>query len=203
MNLKHVLPLGLILLCGCVPDVTRYSRFDVPGAVYLHGGCTGTAGPPTFVYYPFHGIYVSLLMRTLLFGLHVPSGTQVQLNDSTIQIDGISPSGPYHATFGLRAAPQGSIGGHAATPFLGMPDPYTTPDNFGPLVGASNGNVLTWFLYLGMQPENPQLLVRVPLDLIKGTIQLPSLTINGQRYESQILPFTQDKYVGTTAVNGC
>jgi len=51
------------------------------------------------VYYPFHGIYISIAGSRL--GLHIPSGAVVQLNAKTVEIDGTVGATPYHATLNL------------------------------------------------------------------------------------------------------
>jgi hypothetical protein len=46
-----------LALSGCVPIISQYPRIEAPDAVYYRGGCWGGSGPPSLVYYPFHGIF--------------------------------------------------------------------------------------------------------------------------------------------------
>jgi hypothetical protein len=75
-------------------------------------------------------------------------------------------------------------------------DHYTTPDNFGPLEGGGEGKYLLWYLYLIMSPQDPQRIATVPRGLVSGTVELPAMTINGQRYESQKLSFKRQYLLG-------
>ena len=52
-----------------------------------------------------------------------------------------------------------------------------------------------------MDDDRPNRLVSLPFDLTEGTIELPAMTINGQRYERQILPFKQTKFFEISPVN--
>ncbi len=195
-----VLSFSLALLYGCVPYVTTYPKIDGPGATYLNPNCSG--GPASLTYYPFHGIYISLDMRDSRLGLHVPSGAIVELNGKIMKIDGMIGMTPYHATFELRAAPHASIGSSAGpADWMVVPDRYTTPDNFGPLYGGGGGKYPVWYLYLPMEPQDPQRIAVLPKGLTEGTIEIPAMTINGERYDAQKLKFTQKTYVGMTAVN--
>jgi hypothetical protein len=202
MNKRSIFfAVGLIILGGCVPVVTKYPKFDMPGAVYFHLPGFGAASPPLVVYYPYHGIHISLFLHTLFFGLHVPEGTVVQLNDTVVRIRGIlAGAGTYDVSFNIQAAPHSYLG-DAAKPFRGLPDPYTSSDSLGPLAGAGNGEKLVWYLFMGVNPENSKWIVYFPKNLTEGTITLPSLTINGQRYESQSLSFEQKAFAGLECVN--
>jgi hypothetical protein len=66
-------------------------------------------------------------------------------------------------------------------------------DNFGPLEGSDEPDVLAWYLYGTDAP--------IPAGVSGGTLRLPSLTINGQRYESQSVVFTQETFAGVLPVN--
>lgn len=191
--------ISLIAVGGCVPVVTKYPKFDVAGAIYIHEPGLGKLSPPIMIYYPFHGIHVSFDLHGLVLGLHVPAGTVVQLNDTRIQINSATGSGRYDATFAIRAAPHKWTGG--ARQFLALPDPYTTSDNFGPLVGAGDGENIAWYLFVVMNPQDPRRLERTPKGLINGTVVLPSLTINGQHYDAQRLSFTQKTFAGLECIN--
>lgn len=194
------LVLGVICLGGCIPYVTTYPKIDVPNATYLNPSCSGELA--STAYYPFHGIYISIDIRAFRFGLHVPSGSVVELEGKTIQIEGLTGSTPYEATFALRAASHASIGtSYSPSEFYALPDRYTDANNFGPLEGAGNGNRLTWYLYRLLSPQDPKSLPRLPKGLTEGTVEIPAMIINGQRYEAQKLGFKRETSVGLAAVN--
>jgi hypothetical protein len=153
-------------------------------------------------YYPFHGIYISIDLTAARFGLHIPSGTAVQLNGRTISVDGEIGTNPYKATFLLKAASHASIGTGAEPPeFMASIDHYTSPDNFGPLEGGGDGSYLLWYLYLVVSPQDPRQPARVSTALTEGTVEIPSMTIDGHTYESQKLTFKRVRFVGLAAAN--
>jgi hypothetical protein len=190
------------LLIGCVPCTATYTRIEVADAKYFRPGCGAEFGPASMAYYPFHGIYISISLSASRFGLHVPSGTVVQLNGRTIEIDGAIGTNPYNATFALKAASHASIGTGAEPPeFMASIDHYTTPDNFGPLEGGGDGSYLLWYSYLIVSQQDPRQPGSVAAGLDEGTVEIPSITINGRTYESQKLPFKRERFVGLAAVN--
>jgi hypothetical protein len=190
----------MALSAACVPLVTTYPKIEAPAAVYFDPGCTAASGPPSIAYYPFHGIYISIDVRTSRFGLHIPSGNVVQLNGRTIEIDGAIGATPYKATFDLQAAKHVAIGSSVGpAQFFLLPDPFSSKENFGPLEGGGEGKSIRLYLYLPRQ--NPYLNPMVPKGLDEGTVEIPSMTINGQRYESQKLTFKRESFVGMAAVN--
>jgi len=196
------LTLSLIALSGCVPSVAKYARIDVPGAVFVHSDrCAGKAGAPSLIYYPFNGIHISLNLHVLMIGVHVPVGTVVQLNDTAIRIEGMTDAGPYSATFQLRAVPHSAIFPSGLRAFSGQADPYTSRNNFGPLAGEKEADEVAWYQFVAMDSQDPRLLVRMPQAITKGILHLPSLTINGQMYESQSLSFTLETFVSIESVN--
>lgn len=151
------------------------------------------------VYYPFHGIHISIDIRANRFGLHIPSGTTVELNGTTIKIAGLIGATPYDATMNLRAAAHKSVGmGYAPEQFMESIDHYSTLDNFGPLEGSASEHPL-WYLFLMAKPGEPRF--AIPKGLTEGTIEIPAMTINGQHYESQILTFKRKSFVAVAAVN--
>jgi hypothetical protein len=82
---------------------TTYEHIDAPGAVYFKNICRGTVGPPSTVYYPFHGIYISLDYTFTTFGLRIPEGMTVQLIDNKITVSGVGNTGPVQATIHFKA----------------------------------------------------------------------------------------------------
>jgi hypothetical protein len=50
---------------------------------------------------------------------------------------------------------------------------------------------------MGVDDEHPDRWISLPIDLIEGTIELPAMTIDGKRFERQILPFKQAMYSGS------
>ena len=91
------------LLSACFPMSTTYERIDAPDAKYYKSICRGTVGPPSTVYYPFHGIYISLDYRFTTFGLHIPEGMTAQLTDNKLTVNGAGKSGPMQATVHFKA----------------------------------------------------------------------------------------------------
>lgn len=185
-----------ILLTACVPMSTTYERIDAPDASYFKSICRGTVGPPSTVYYPFHGIYISLDYRFTTFGLHIPEGMTVQLTDNKITVNGAGKSTTIH----FKAYPRGA-GGNGDPVDFAVSAHYTSPDALGPFEGRSVGNRYVYYLFMGADENRPNRLMSPPFGLTEGTIELPAITINGQRYEPQILPFKQTKYFEISPVN--
>ena len=157
------------------------------------------SGPPSTVYYPFHGIYISLNFSSTTFGLHIPEGMSVQLSDNTITINGNSKSGPVQKTVHFKAFKNSSAG--TEPPEFGVAAPYIPPDSLGPFEGRSVGTRYVYYLFLGVDEVHPNRTVSLPFDLLEGTIELPAMIINGQRYELQTLPFKQTSYFEISPVN--
>jgi hypothetical protein len=85
--------------------------------------------------------------------------------------------------------------------FRRLPYPYTSPSDLGPFVGNSVGDRYVYHFFMGTDENNPQRTVTLPVDLLYGTIELPSITINGQRYDRQTLPFKQTRFSEIASVN--
>jgi hypothetical protein len=199
-NCRTSLLLASILVTACFPMSSTYERIDVPDAVRLKNACRGTVGPPSTVYYPFHGIYISLNFGSTRFGLHIPEGITVQLSENTINVNGVSKSGPVQRAVHFKAFPQGA-GGNNDPPEFAVRAPYTSPVDLGPFEGRSVGNRYVYYFFMGVDDDHPNRTVSLPFDLTEGTIELPAMTINGQRYDAQILPFRQTKYFEISPVN--
>jgi hypothetical protein len=185
-------------LAACVPTINKYWRVTAPRAAYLKSVCYGETGPRSITYYPYHGIFISIQLFNspipALLTLHIPTGSVVQLDGIEMRIHGLSNAGPYETTLSIRAAPHGGVG-NAGPPeiYRTRQDPYTSPDNFGPLAGGDEQGTLLWYLY---KTDGS-----IPPGTISGTLTLPSLTIDGHRYEPQSLSFAQDTFFGVTPVN--
>ncbi len=199
-NSRTSLLLTSMLLTACFPMSWTYERIDAPDAKYFKSICRGTIGPPSTVYYPYHGILISLNFEYTSFGLHIPEGMTVQLNDNTIKVNGISKSGSMQETVHFKAFPQGSAGNGDPPEFV-VRAPYTSPDDLGPFEGRSVGNRYVYYFFMGVDEAKPNRTVSLPIDLTEGSIELPAMTINGQRYERQTLPFKQIKYSEISPVN--
>jgi hypothetical protein len=196
---KVALLLGLAFASGCVPIVSTYPKVEHDGAAHINAGCSG---PASSTYYPFHGIYISIDVQAFRLGLHVPSGNVVQLDGKTIQTEGASGATLYDATFELCAAARKSIGTSVApADWTVLADPYKGPESFGPLDGGGTGQFIVWYLYVARDPQDPKRLPALPRTLEQGTVELPAMTINGHRYESQKLPFGRAQFVGIVPVN--
>ena len=180
---------------------STYERIDAPDAARFKAVCRGTVGPPSTVYYPFHGIFISLNFSSTEFGLHIPEGVTAQLNGDKIQIVGFSNSGQVKQTVRIKAFKQGSSGTGDPPEFLALADPYTSPDDLGPFLGSSIGNRYVYHFFMGVDEDHAGRTVSLPFDLLYGTIELPSMTINGQRYEPQILTFKQTNYFEMSSIN--
>src|SRR5882757_2616090 len=188
------------VLTACVPMSTTYERIDAPDAVRFKSICRGTVGPPSTIYYPYHGIYISLNFSSTRFGLHIPEGMTVQLDDNTIKVNAVSMAEPVQKTVHFKAFPQGA-GGNDDPPEFSVRAPFTSPDSLGPFEGRSVGNHYVYYFFMGVNDDHPDRMVSLPFDLTEGTIQLPAMTINGQRYEPQILPFKQTKFFEISPFN--
>ena len=178
-----------------------YEKIDVPGAVYFKEMCYASVGPPSVAYYPFHGIFISVNFNSTELGVHVPAGTTVQLNDDTIRIAGTSKSAQFEKSVRIKAFRQGSSGNGDPRQFRRLPDPYGSPSDLGPFVGNSVGDSYVYHFFMGIDENNPERTVSLPVDLIYGTIELPSMTINGQRYDRQTLPFKQTRFSEIAPIN--
>jgi hypothetical protein len=188
-------------MSGCVPMTSTYERIDVPDAVRFKDVCRGTVGPPSTVYYPYHGIYISLNFGAAALGLHIPEGMTVQLNDNAIKVAGLSKSGQVQKIVHFKASRQGAVGNNDPPEFRALPDPYTSPDSLGPYVGSSNGDRYVYYFFSGVDEIRVDRGASLPSDLLYGTVELPSMTINGHRYEPQILPFKQTKFSEIAPIN--
>ena len=188
------------LLTACFPTSTTYERIDAPDAKYYKSICRGTVGPPSTVYYPFHGIYISLDYRFTTFGLHIPEGMTVQLTDNKITVNGAGKSGSVQATVHFKAYPRGA-GGNGDPVDFALSAPYTSPDTLGPFEGRSVGSRHIYYLFMGADDNRPNRLISPPFGLTEGTIELPAMIINGQHYGPQTLPFKQTKYSEISPVN--
>ena len=179
-----------LISSACVPALESYERIEVPDARYLRSVCYASTGTPSVVYYPYHGIFISLDVTSWVsLGLHLPAGTTAQLNGNTVHISGTAKTGPVDAIIPIRAARQGSLGGRDPLEFRKLSDPYTSADNFGPLTGDTHDGKYQWYFFISASSDPQPRLIPSPPDLLRGTVELPSITINGQRYEPQSIPF--------------
>src|SRR5580698_9192814 len=83
-------PMVAVVICsqiGCVPIVGSYQRVDVADARYLHGICS-SYGPRNWAYFPYHGIFLSLNLSSLNFGVHYPKTTTVELASDEVTVTG-------------------------------------------------------------------------------------------------------------------
>ena len=182
-----------VLSSGCLPDATRYLRVDAPGATYFHSDCYGTSGPRSIAYYPYHGVFILLQLPDSL-ALHVPPGSVVQLDGNVIDVHGLSKADPFDVTLTLRAMSHGGYANMGPDKIYGgTSDPYTAHDNFGPLQGGSNYGRLNWYRF-GASGS-------IPRGAESGTLKLPSLSIDGQSYDPQVLTFMEKTYLGIQPIN--
>lgn len=173
----------LVCLGACVPWMERYLRIDAPAAKYFRNSCYGSFGPPSIVYFPYHGIFISLdITDWVSLGLHLPPGTTAQLDSATVHISGMTDSGPIDATFPIKAADPGSLG-------AGTPRAFTERTHY------------PWYFFLSETDGQPLRLIPVPSGLLRGAVELPPMTINGEHYEPQTLHFERRTYGEITTVN--
>jgi len=74
---------------------------------------------------------------------------------------------------------------------------FRLPADFGTLSGASRGRHFVWFEFYVDRKEQPvEGLWPIPGsgELLQGTIELPPMTIDGVRYEEQVLSFEHASY---------
>jgi hypothetical protein len=109
------------------------------------------------------------------------------VNSPTVTLTDRSGKLPINSTYQIRAFRYTSYGDPPV--FHTFPDPYTAPDNFGPLIGNGEGLGAQLFLFLSIEGNDPNRIALFPAGKGQGTLELPSLTINGQRYEAQMLEF--------------
>lgn len=186
----------LVSMGGCVPHVTSYLRVAAPEAVYLNSVCAGAFGPNSITYYPYHRIFISVELSgppgEAYVAFHIPAGSVVQLDGTSIQIQDLSRGDVPAVAINLRAVRHGNPRGPRK--YFGLrPDPYTSPDNFGPLAGDGADGASLWYQYATDGS--------IPNDLRNGIVTLPPLTIDGQRYGAQTLNFTRERFVGVAPVN--
>lgn len=190
--------LAYLGMCGCLPTRYTYQRIDVPDARYFKPTCYASVGPPSVAYYPLHGIFISLDVTDLItLALHLPAGNTVMLNGNAVRIVGSADSGPIDTTIPIRAAR------HEVDrrEFSDLPDPFTSADNFGPLTGETDHGRFRWYSFLSESSASPPRVTGSPRGLIRGTVELPSITINGQSYGAQVLPFERRVHYGIFPLN--
>jgi len=196
--------LACTTLASCIPMSFQYQRIEASGARYFQSSCHASVGPPSVVYYPYHGIFISLdITNQIALGLHLPAGTDAQLNNNMVHISGIADGGSVDVNISIRAAVQGSLGSIDPPEFRGLRDPFLRADNFGPLTGESKNGRYMWYLFIS-ETDSDGGHVRVlttPHGLLRGTVVLPTITINGQPYGPQTLRFERRSYRAIAPVN--
>ncbi len=195
-----------LLVCaassGCAPMRWSYEHIEAPDARYYQSVCYASVGPPSVAYYPFHGIFISLdVTNWVALGLHLPAGTTAQLNGNAVRISGTTNSGPVDATIPIKAARHGSLGNGDPREFSALRDPFTSPDYFGPLTGDTHDGKYVWYLFISETDETQPHLTPSPRGLIRGMVELPSITINGLRYDPQSLPLEHRVHTGISSIN--
>jgi hypothetical protein len=192
----------MVTLCatGCVPMDGHYRRIEAPNAQYFKDSCFGGAGPESLIYYPFHGVYISLNVSSRIrLGLHLPEGATAQMNDNVIVIRGRTESQSIERTFKIEATWHGSLGSNDPRQFPMTPDPFTSKGNLGPLYGATHDGRYQWYMFVAV--DNMGRHAVFSDDLLEGTVELPSMTINGVTYGRQRLPFKRFTYTELAPAN--
>ena len=202
--------LALLVGSGCAPIWGTYTRIEVPDAKYFGRKCGGSVGPKSVAYFPYHGIFLSIdIDSSIRFGINVPSGMTAELLGRTIHISGRTESGPIEFKATMVPTTTTGIFGSAkrpeSMPFFtrGYRDPAA--NSFGPFKGETSkekDNQHIWYMFSAFdESETPRRLVQVPRGLVSGTIELPTLAVNGQRFGPQKLPFSRDSYFDISPVN--
>lgn len=194
---------AIAILEGCIPASISYLQIEAPSATHFKRTCSASAGAPVIAYYPFHGIFISIDPNPVFFvGLHVPSGSVVQLSDDTVKIVGSGAAGPVDLAIRLKISPHAVMGWNEPPAFRQLPDPFdSTSSTLGALPGSSANGYLRWYLFVGIQEHDSGQFVGPPPGLLEGTIELPAMTINGQLYPAQVLPFKRTSYATVMPVN--
>lgn len=191
-----------LTLLGCVPITSTYIRVDAPDARRFGSDCHGSSGPQSVVYYPFHEVYISFDMNPWIrLGLHIPDGVTAQMNGNEVRILGRTENGSIDFSARIKAVSRGALGSVNPPEFKALPDPYLSPDDYGPFRGASKGENHIWHLYVAEDDQSPPQLILAPDGLIDGTIELPSMTINGKTHVPQKLQFKRQRYTGMAVAN--
>ena len=163
-TLPRLLGALVCLLPGaCTVAFWDYPRITAPDAEYINVGCNGD-GPPKRAYYPFHGIFIAVELEPLLLSLHVPRKTQVVLDADPVVVTGQTAHGPVELTLPLKPAGQQAVAGS------------------GTIVYDFDQRKDPW------QPgqPNPDAIVD---GIRQGNLRLPGITINGEHFPPQDLPF--------------
>jgi hypothetical protein len=203
-SLLDVTPGSGARLGRIVPIISAYLKIEAPAARYLERSCNAGIGLPAVVYYSYHGVFISLDMTdSVALGIHVPAGNTARLEGNRVRITGTTHRGAVDVSLPIRAAPQGALGAIDPPQVRGYPDPFTSPDYFGPLQGASRDGHNAWYFFIAETDprDGPVRTLSTPRGLERGTIELPPLTINGQHYEPQVLHFERHRHVELMPVN--
>src|SRR4029077_18561445 len=180
--------MACLVLQACVPARESYFQIDAPAAMHLRTLCGGSAGPPVMVQYPYHGVYISVVPDPFFLGIHVPAGTVAQFNSDVVTISGSTKEGPVNKAIRLQPWPQREMAPYLPPEFKKLPDPYNDHlSALSPLPGASSDGNSQWYLLLGRSEQGDKM-SGPPHGLLEGTIEIPPITINGQRYPAQSLP---------------
>lgn len=182
------------MLSGCVVTPVTYQEPEVSGALYFKDTCGGF-GAPEVAYYPYHQIFLSVALVSGYFpaiGLHIPPGVTARLDDDQIRVIGHTTHGDFAIEGILRAQSHASFGNwlQHSEPFLWLPDPYRSPADLGPLLGGgTRSGGYYWYLFAAFPSANATRSLELPPDVIDGVIQLPPITVTGERYPQQSIPF--------------
>jgi hypothetical protein len=124
----------------------------------------------------------------------------VQLTDNKITVNGVGKCGTAQLTIHFKAYPRGAAGNNDPPDFA-LSATYTSADTLSPFEGQSVGGRYVYYLFIGADDNRPNRLISPPFDLTEGTMELPAMTINGQRYERQTLPLKLTSYFEISPVN--
>jgi len=194
---------SLVFLAGCFPIVGSYYRLERQEAKYFGGSCNGNVGPPSGVFFPFHGVFLSASVnevpRLVLIGIHVPEGRQVQILDRTLRITD-EESGQRKSQV-VPLEPARLRGGNPdPREFRLTTDPFGREDYFGVMRGETRtvkllfGSEITghktyrFHAKLERQPE-------------AGSITFPRVSIDGVTYDGPNLPFKKGSHLEISPIN--
>jgi len=196
----------LLFAHGCAPISGNYNRIEAPDAVYFGRSCGGSVAPQSIVYFPYHGIFISMGMSPWIrFGIHLPAGTTAEVLGRTVRIYGETDAGPVHFMAQIKPTSIGSFGSSNPPEFMAFyAETYknVVENYFGPFDGASKGDRHIWHLFSAFdESQSPRRLIVVPPGLVGGILELPALSVNGQKFDPVKLRFNRDSYRALAPIN--
>lgn len=185
---------SLLLLTGCFPFFESYYRLDQQEGKYFSGLCYGNFGPPSGVYFPFHGVHLSASVdevpRLVLIGIHVPEGRQAQILDRTLRVTYKEPGQLESQVVSLEPARLRG-GNHEPREFRLTTDPFGREDYFGVMRGETKTVKLLFDLEITGH-KTYRFHAKFERQPEAGSITFPRISVDGVTYSGPNLPFKKD-----------